>query len=130
MTSNPGFSGRGQAALRSTSLAVTTLVTMTDSMRSLAEVKARLSAFVESVQRTHERVIITKNGRPAAVLTSIEDHEALVETLDVLSDPDTLAAIREAERPDSPTYSTNEVLDELLKLGRISQEQHDRWLAG
>ena len=37
-------------------------------IRSLATVKAQLSAFVDSVEGTHERVVITRNGEPAAVL--------------------------------------------------------------
>lgn len=63
----------------------------------LADVKARLSAVVDEVQGTHERVVITRNGRPAAVLVSAEDLAALEETLDVLSQPgivDRLASAR------------------------------------
>ena len=54
---------------------------------SLADAKARLSELVATVAGTWERVVITKNGRPAAVLMAVEDLEALVETLEVLSDP-------------------------------------------
>ncbi|MCW2606706.1 MAG: prevent-host-death family protein [Frankiales bacterium] len=63
----------------------------------LADVKARLSAVVDEVQGTHERVVITRNGRPAAVLVSADDLAALEETLDVLSQPgivDQLASAR------------------------------------
>lgn len=69
-----------------------------ETIENLATVKARLSEFVESAQRTHERIIITKNGRPAALLMSVEDYEGLLETLDVLSDPDTLRQLRESEQ--------------------------------
>ena len=48
---------------------------------SLADVRSQLSKYVEDVVKTHERVTITKNGRPAAVLISAEDLEALEETL-------------------------------------------------
>lgn len=48
---------------------------------SLADIRTQLSKYVEDVMRTHERVTITKNGRPAAVLISAEDLEALEETL-------------------------------------------------
>ena len=64
---------------------------------SLATVKANLSRFVDEVQATHERVTITRKGRPAAVLISLEDLEGLVETLEVLSTPGQVAAIREGE---------------------------------
>jgi antitoxin YefM len=60
----------------------------------LADVKNRLSEVVDRVARQHDRVTITRNGRPAAVLVSPEDLEALEETLAVLSNPKELAALR------------------------------------
>lgn len=65
---------------------------------SLANVKAQLSAYVESVSATHERVVITRNGEPAAVLISPEDLESLEETIAILSDPTAMAEIEEARR--------------------------------
>jgi len=64
---------------------------------SLADAKDRLSELVTAVQGTWERVLITKHDRPAAVLIAPEDLESLIETLEILSDPDAMAAIREAE---------------------------------
>ncbi len=52
---------------------------------SLADVKNHLSEVVERLEREHGRVVITKHGRPAAVVLSIEDLDSLEETLDVLS---------------------------------------------
>ena len=60
----------------------------------LADVKNRLSEVVDRVASQHDRVIITRNGRPAAVLVSPDDLEALEETLAILSDPKELAALR------------------------------------
>jgi prevent-host-death family protein len=37
---------------------------------SLSEAKMKLSELIEKVQSTDAEVIITKNGRPAAVLVS------------------------------------------------------------
>lgn len=65
---------------------------------SLATVKAQLSAFVESVHGTHERVVITRNGEPAAVLISPDDLESLEETIAILSDPEAMAEITEARK--------------------------------
>jgi antitoxin YefM len=56
-------------------------------MASLATVRARLSAFVDSVDGTHERIVITRNGEPAAVLISPEDLKSLEESIALLSDP-------------------------------------------
>jgi len=63
----------------------------------LADVKARLSAVLDEVRDTHERVVITRNGRPEAVLMSVGDLQALEETLDLLSTPGAIEQIRQAE---------------------------------
>jgi len=63
----------------------------------LSDVRSTLSSIVERVEGTHERVTITRNGRPVAVLISPEDLEALEETVDVLSDPVAMQRLREGE---------------------------------
>lgn len=63
----------------------------------LGQVKNRLSEVVDRLEREHGRVVITRHGRPAAVIISIEDLESLEETLAVLSEPRLLDAVREAE---------------------------------
>jgi len=60
----------------------------------LSEVKAKLSEVIDEIVTTHERVTVTRNGRPAAVLVSVDDLEAIEETVAILSDP---AAVREIE---------------------------------
>ena len=67
------------------------------STESLRTVKDQFSQFVDRVQREHERVTITKNGRPAAVLMSVEDLGSLEETLSILSDPEAIEAVRQGE---------------------------------
>jgi len=64
---------------------------------SLREVRDHFSEVVDRVELHHERVTVTRNGRPVAVLISPADLAELEETLDVLSDPDALADIREAD---------------------------------
>jgi prevent-host-death family protein len=64
----------------------------------LAEIKARLSEMVDRVQGHHERIVLTRNGRPAAVLISPDDLEALEETLDLLSDSEALGEIRRSQQ--------------------------------
>ena len=63
----------------------------------LAEVKNRLSEVVERLEREHGRVVITKHGRPAAVVLNVEDLEGLEQTLELLSDPRAMRRIRKAE---------------------------------
>ena len=64
---------------------------------SLADAKNRLSELVNAVEGTWERVTITKNGKPVAVLIAVDDLESLTETLEILSDPEAMSAIAEAE---------------------------------
>lgn len=64
---------------------------------SLADVKNRLSEVVETLEREHGRVVVTKHGRPAAVMVSIEDLESLEETLAIMSDPALLYAVRQGQ---------------------------------
>jgi prevent-host-death family protein len=63
----------------------------------LSEVKARLSEIADEVDRTHERVHITRNGREYVVLMSADDLASIEATLELLSDPQALAEVREAE---------------------------------
>jgi len=67
-----------------------------DPLMTLRDVKNHLSEVVDQVEREHDRVVITKHGRPAAVLVSIEDLESLEETLDVMARPKLLSQIRDS----------------------------------
>ena len=86
---------------------------------SLADAKNRLSELVAAVQGTWERVTITKNGRPAAVLIAPDDLESLLETLEIFSDPEAMAAIREAQT-DSVEMTTGQEMAAIMarRLGR------------
>lgn len=63
----------------------------------LTEVRDRLSEIVEDVNGTGSEWTITRHGRPVAVIVSADEYEALIETLNVLSDDETMAALAEAE---------------------------------
>jgi prevent-host-death family protein len=65
--------------------------------RSLATVEAHFSQVIDDVAGTHERVTVTRDGSPVAVILAVEDYESLMETLEILSDPTALAEIRQAE---------------------------------
>lgn len=79
----------------------------------LSSVKAHLSELVDRVEGQHDRVFVTRNGRPAAVLISHEDLEGLEETLAALTDPDLIQQIRDSEA----AVATGDVvsLDDLRK---------------
>jgi prevent-host-death family protein len=85
----------------------------------LAEVKNRLSEVVETLEREHGRVVVTKHGRPAAVMLSIADLESLEETLAIMSDPSLVDAIR-AGRRDAAAGRT-ETLSREEALARVTE---------
>ena len=62
---------------------------------SVSEAKMKLSGLIDTVNATDEEIIITKNGRPAAVLVSPEEFESLKETIAIRSD---LALMREIKK--------------------------------
>jgi prevent-host-death family protein len=78
--------------------AIVTRIMVMAEVLPLARVKARLSEIVDRVFREQERVVVTRNGRPAAVLISPDDLESLEETLAILSDAELMAQFREGER--------------------------------
>ncbi len=64
---------------------------------SLAKVKASLSAYIDSVRESGDRVVITRNGEPAAILISPSDLESLEETIALLSDPEAMQEIAQSK---------------------------------
>jgi antitoxin YefM len=64
----------------------------------ISEVKARLPELVTGVEDREEEIVVTRKGKPAAVLVSHAEYEQLKETVDVLSDPDLVRQIRLSQR--------------------------------
>jgi antitoxin YefM len=64
----------------------------------ISEVKARLPELVASVQEREEEIVVTRNGRPAAVLLNVAEYERLKATLEVLSDPELMRQIRASQK--------------------------------
>ena len=60
----------------------------------MAAVKAKLSEVVDRVEREQDRVTITRNGRPVAMIVAMDDIEGLEETLEILSDRNLMRKIR------------------------------------
>jgi prevent-host-death family protein len=84
----------------------------------LADVKNRLSQVVERLEREHGRVVITKHGRPAAVMLSVEDLEGLEETLEILSNARLMRRIRQANSEMAAGEGRALTKDEALALIR------------
>lgn len=67
-----------------------------DTAMALRDVKNRLSEVVDQVEREHDRVVITRHGKPAAVVISTDDLASLEETLEVVSRPKLVEQVRQS----------------------------------
>lgn len=87
---------------------------MTTGSMPLKDVRDRLSDVVDRVDREHDRVVITKHGRPAAVVMSVADLASLEESVEIMSRPDLMtriaASLEELERGDAEVLSKEEAL--------------------
>lgn len=95
----------------------------------ISEVKAHLPELVNGVAEREEEIVVTRNGKPAAMLVSYAEYERLKETLDVLSDPDLMRQIRESEAyfaSGKKGLSFEEVFGEPLALARRKKRQKRR----
>jgi prevent-host-death family protein len=63
-----------------------------------SEVKAHLSELADRVEGQHDRILVTRNGRPSFVLMSPDDLESLEESLDILRDDELMTSLRKSRR--------------------------------
>jgi prevent-host-death family protein len=66
---------------------------MSDTM-PFSEVKTHLSELADRVELQHDRILVTRNGRPSFVLVSPDDLESLEESLDILRDDELMESLR------------------------------------
>lgn len=88
----------------------------------LTEVRNRLSELVDDVERTHERVVITRHGRDSAVIMSTEDVEAMEETLDILGNQELMQQIAKSRED----LATGNVLDAEGLAALMEKRRQDR----
>jgi prevent-host-death family protein len=62
----------------------------------ITEAKARIAELADRVAREHDHFTITRNGRADVMLISVAEYESMQETLDILSDEETLADLRQS----------------------------------
>lgn len=85
---------------------------------SLKELRPELPQVIERVDRKLDRFVITRRGKPVAVLLGADDYESLMETLDILADPKAMAGLRKGEMDirKGRTSSWTDVKKSLAKL--------------
>lgn len=62
-----------------------------------SDARATLSDLLDLVEDEQEHVIITRQGKPIAIVMSVGEWESWEETIDVLSDPEAMEALRLSE---------------------------------
>ena len=84
----------------------------------VSEARQALPELVNRMRTLMDRVIITRNGKPEAVMMGFEEYESWVETLELLSRPNTLRGIREglADLKAGRSRSFEEVFGEPLRV--------------
>jgi prevent-host-death family protein len=82
---------------------------------SVSEAKMKLSGLIDTVNATDEEILITKNGKPAAVLVSPEEFDSLKETVAVRSDLSLMKEIKKGLRALKMKKSKLYTLDELFR---------------
>ena len=84
---------------------------------TLSEAKARLSELIADFEKTEEELIITKNGKPAAVLMSAEEFESWKETRKIQRNPSLMEDIRQglSQLEKGHRFTFEEVFGEPLK---------------
>jgi prevent-host-death family protein len=64
---------------------------------TLKALRPRLPKIIEEIDAKMDRFVITKRGKPVALMISIDDYESLLETLDILSNKNLVKRIKTAE---------------------------------
>lgn len=90
----------------------------------ISEVKTRLPELVTGVERREEEIVVTRKGRPAAMIVNFREYERLQATIEVLSDPDLMRQIRSSRRyfaSGGKGLSIEEVFDETPEVKKAKR---------
>lgn len=85
---------------------------------AVREFRSNLAELISDVAERRDHVLVTRNGKPAAVLVPVDEYEGLEETAEILSDPDAIAALEAglAEVARGETVTLSELRRELAEL--------------
>jgi antitoxin YefM len=64
----------------------------------LNDVKTRFSSIADEVAATHDRVIVTRNGRPHVMVIAVDDFESLQMTRELLAERGAVEDVIDADR--------------------------------
>ena len=84
---------------------------------TLSHAKAHLARLLAEVEQLGEEVVITRSGQPVGILLSLEEYEGLIETLEILADPELSRSVQQGLR--------DEAAGNLLTHGEVWREVDD-----
>jgi len=64
---------------------------------TLKALRPRLPKIIDDIDSKMDRFVITRRGKPVALMMSVDDYESILETLDILGDKGLMKKIRKAE---------------------------------
>lgn len=67
-------------------------------VKTATEAKAHFLELIRASEKRSSRFVITRAGKPAAVLMNVDEYEGWLETLSLLSDAHTRRELQEARR--------------------------------
>ena len=65
---------------------------------TLKELRPGLPEIINEIDRKLDRYIVTKRGKPVAIMMSMDDYEGLLETIEILSDKAAVKRIKKAKQ--------------------------------
>jgi prevent-host-death family protein len=85
---------------------------------TLKELRPELPGVIKDIDTKLDRYIIMKRGKPVAVMMSPDDYESLLETIEILSDKDSVRRIKKAKKEIAKgrTISLEELRRKIEKL--------------
>jgi len=63
----------------------------------ISEARKKIFQIAKEVQKPSNYYTLTEKGRPKAVIMSVEEFESIMETMEILSDPELMKKIEKAE---------------------------------
>lgn len=85
---------------------------------SLKELRPKLPKVIDRIDHRLDRYVVTRRGKPVIVMLGVEDYESLLETVEILADPNMMKRIRTGEREirQGKTRSWEDVKRDLARL--------------
>lgn len=86
---------------------------MPDNIYSISEIREQITRLPERFEEDPEAVAVTRHGKPVMAILPWELYESIMETLEVMSDEELMAAFRQGVK--ELADGEGEPLDDVLK---------------